>query len=175
MGSFFELLFNSGFVAARFRETWGEFGWRLIHLRPELNWAIAIPTIAALLGLIVYAVGVWRGTPLWGTVSTPRPAVWQLQALGILALACVVAYLAVVQFGTDFALAQARYFFPMVNAAAILTLLGLRTLLPPTFRPAGQGIVVAALIALNIVIMTAYVLPFTVTVGEPIVNWTWGG
>ena len=47
MGSFFELLVDPDFILNRFRETWGEFGWRQIHLRPELLWAIAIPTILA--------------------------------------------------------------------------------------------------------------------------------
>ena len=36
MGSFFELLADPEFIMNRFRETWGEFGWRQIHLRPEL-------------------------------------------------------------------------------------------------------------------------------------------
>ena len=30
-GSFFELLTDREFVVMRFKETWGEFGWRLIH------------------------------------------------------------------------------------------------------------------------------------------------
>ena len=29
--------------------------------------------------------------------------------------------------------------------------------------------------ALNIVIMTSYVLPFTITVNEPVMSWSWGG
>ena len=175
MGSFFELLTDPGFVLARFRETWGEFGWRLIHLRPTLLWIIGIVTFVALAGLIAYAVSAWRKVPLWRGGAEPRPEAWQVKALVVLALACVVAYLAVVQFGTSFALSQARYFFPVVNAAALLTMLGLRTLLPSKIRPAGQGLFVGGLIALNIVIMTAYVLPFTVTVGDPFVNWSWGG
>jgi len=35
--------------------------------------------------------------------------------------------------------------------------------------------VFGALVMLNIVIMAGYVLPFTVTVNEPTVSWTWGG
>jgi hypothetical protein len=175
MGTFFELLTDPGFVAARFRETWGEFGWRLIHLRPALLWAIALVTIAALLGLAAYAIAAWRNTSVWRGTPSLRPEPWQAKALAILALACVVAYLAVIQFGTSFALSQARYYFPVVTAASLLTMLGLRTLIPPRIRLAGQGVFVAALVALNIVIITAYVLPFTVTVDQPLVNWAWGG
>jgi 4-amino-4-deoxy-L-arabinose transferase-like glycosyltransferase len=175
MGSFFELLTDPSFVLGRFRETWGEFGWRLIHLRPALLWIIGIMTVAALAGLLIYAIAAWRDAPLWRGEAIARPQEWQAKALVVLALACVMAYLAVIEFGTSFALAQARYFFPVVNAAALLAMLGLRTLVPTRFRQAGQGVFVGGLIALNIVIMTAYVLPFTVTVGDPLMNWTWGG
>jgi 4-amino-4-deoxy-L-arabinose transferase-like glycosyltransferase len=174
MGSFFELLFDPGFVLGRFRETWGEFGWRLIHLRPELLWAIAIPVIAAGIGLVAYIVAAWRDLPFSRCDAVARPAPWQWKALGALVLTCVLAYLAVVQFGTEFALSQARYFFPAANAAALLTMLGLRTLIPKPARPAGQGIVFGALVALNVIIMAGYVLPFTAAYDEPFV-WTWGG
>jgi hypothetical protein len=100
---------------------------------------------------------------------------WQWNALVILLAVCVLAYLAVVQFGTSFALSQARYYFPVVDAATLLAMLGLRTLIPIRARAAGQGVVVAALVCLNILIMAAYVLPFTVTFDQPNVNWTWGG
>jgi bacteriorhodopsin len=163
------------FIVNRFRETWGEFGWRQIHLRTELLWAIAIPMILALVGLAAYAFMVWRNLPSSRSDSVMRPEPWQRNALIILFLTCVIAYLAVVQFGTEFALSQARYYFPAVNAGALLVMLGLRTLLPGPARHAGQGIVFGALVVLNIVIMTGYVLPFTATVDEPTVTWTWGG
>ena len=174
MGSFFELLTDPQFVGDRFRETWGEFGWRLIHLRPQLLWAIAIPTIAAIAGLLIYVIASSRDLGFTRGDAVARPAAWQRQSLSILALTCMLAYLAVIQFGTSFALSQARYFFPVVNAAALLAMLGLRTLIPRQVRPAGQGIVVAALILLNVVILTSYVLPFTIAVERPL-GWMWGG
>src|SRR5829696_7025689 len=144
MGSFFELLFDPDFILNRFRETWGEFGWRQIHLRPTLLWAIAIPTILALGGLAMYAFRVWQRLPSSQDDLVMRPESWQLSALLVLLLTCVVAYLAVVEFGTSFALSQARYFFPAINAGALLLMLGLRSLLPRQARPAGQGIVFGA-------------------------------
>ena len=175
MGSFRELLTDREFVLDRFRETWGEFGWRLIHLRPNLLWAIAIPTIAAVIGLIAYGFIGWRNMRNGRGDPVTRPELWQVKALIVLLLTCGAAYLAVVQFGTSFALAQARYYFPAVNAAAILAMLGLRTLVPTRVRPAGQGIMFGALVLLNIIIMAIYVLPFTTTVDEPTVTWNWGG
>ena len=75
---------------------------------------------------------------------------------------CAVAYLAVLQFGTRFALTQARYFFPVVNAAAFLTMLGLRTIVPTRARPVAQGVVFAAMVLLTVLIYTQYILPFGV-------------
>ena len=84
---------------------------------------------------------VWRRLPSSRGDPVMRPEPWQRNALIVLFLTCVVAYLAVVQFGTSFALSQARYYFPAINAGALLLMLGLRTLLPGQARPAGQGIV----------------------------------
>jgi hypothetical protein len=175
MGSFQEMLTDPQFVVNRFKETWGEFGWRLIHLRPTLLWMIAVPVVVAGVGLVIYAVTAGRDLAPFRGDAVANPAGWQKKSLALLVLACVLAYLAVIQFGTQFALTQARYYFPVVNAASLLTMLGLRTVIPRQVRPAGQGLVVAALIALNIVIMTSYVLPFTITVNEPVMSWSWGG
>lgn len=175
MGSFFALLFDPQFVGDRFRETWGEFGWRLIHLRPALLWAIGVVTIASLVGLLLFVARAWRDRAVLSEDPVARPSRWQWQAMASLALTCIFAYLAVVQFGTEFALSQARYFFPAVNAGALLAMLGLRTLIPRASRGAVQGIVLGALILLNVVIMTAYVIPFTATADEPVVTWPWSG
>jgi 4-amino-4-deoxy-L-arabinose transferase-like glycosyltransferase len=175
MGSFISLLTDPRFVLNRFRETWGEFGWRLIHLDTLVLWAIAIPTAAGVVGLVAYAIRAIKDGPIGRGDPVARPQRWQWQVLAVLVIACAVAYLAVIQFGTTFALAQARYFFPVVNAAALLIMLGLRTLIPARGRNLGQGIVVAALIVLNIAIMSAYVLPFTFTVDEPVMTWPWRG
>ncbi len=70
-----------------------------------------------------------------------------------------MAYLAVLQFGTRFALTQARYYFPAINAAALLLMLGLRTLIPRSYHAIGQGVVFAAMVLLNVLIFTQYVVP----------------
>ena len=95
---------------------------------------------------------------------------WQRTILWVLLAACVVGYLAVVQFGTRFALTQARYFFPVVTAAALLSMLGLRTLMPARWRPVGQAATVAALLSLNVWLFVAYVLPFH---SSQIANMPW--
>jgi hypothetical protein len=79
-------------------------------------------------------------------------------------LTCVIGYLAVVQFGTQFVLTQARYFFPVVNAAALLTMLGIRTMIPIRLHRYAQGVVFGAFVALNIAIFVQYVFPQFVSV-----------
>lgn len=155
-GSFLSLLYSLDFVAMRFSETWGEFGWRRIPLDSTLLVAIGLPLAFGFVGLIVYAAdrGPWHADPV------AQPARWQSVVLVLLFFTCVVSYLAVVQFGTQFALTQARYFFPAVNAAAVLLMLGMRTWIPSAFHNYGAAALFCGLCALNVVILTQYVIPF---------------
>ena len=63
-------------------------------------------------------------------------------------------------FGTVFLLAQARYYFPAINAAALLAMLGLRALVSPRWLGATQMVVIAGIIAINVVIYTSNVVPY---------------
>lgn len=158
-GTFWGMLSSGKFVADRFQETWGDFGWRRIPLHSGLLWAIAIPLIVGVAGLVVYAITIWRRD---GDPADPvfRPAPWQRRGVLLLVVTCIIAYLAIIQFGTQFQLTQARYYFPAVNAAALLLMLGLRTLIPRRLHPYGQATIIAALFALNLLIYTQYVLPY---------------
>ncbi|MFM9108593.1 MAG: hypothetical protein ACKOWF_18050 [Chloroflexota bacterium] len=158
-GSFFGMLLDPSFAAMRFRETWGEYGWRMIPLGMETLGPLAAVSLLCLAGLYLYAGLVARGA---GDPADPveRPSRWQVQALVLLAAACVIAYLAVVHFGTRFALTQARYYFPVAAAAAVLAMLGLRTAIPARFRHAAAPAVIAGMLVLNIWLFAAYVLPF---------------
>ncbi|MBA2276407.1 MAG: glycosyltransferase family 39 protein, partial [Chloroflexia bacterium] len=53
-------LFDGGFAWLRWRETWGEFGWRLIPLTPGLLLVLLGLCIFAVVGLAIYAVRVMR-------------------------------------------------------------------------------------------------------------------
>lgn len=164
--SMLDLFWNADFAAFRWHETWGLFGWRLIYYSDTLLWVIGVPCIVAALGLLIYlgAIGLlWRPSSdaqAGGFAGVRALETWQISSIGIIVLAAIAGYAAMLQFGTRFSLTQARYFFPAMNAYAFLLMLGLRALLPESWRRYGQAVVVAALVMLTIVIFTQYVIPY---------------
>lgn len=149
--TFLDVLFSGAFLAERWAETWGEFGWKRIPVSGGLTAALGLAVIVAALGLATYALPGQRR-------DTLEP--WQTRAILLLAGACALSYAGIVQFGTTFVLSQARYYFPIVNAAALCVMLGLRAWIPGRWRLAAQGTVVFAAIAVNITIYTAHVVPY---------------
>ena len=149
--SFVRLLFSGEFAVARWTETWGQFGWRLIVIDGRLISATAVGAALGVFGLLAYAAA---------PIERRRVDVWQVRALLLLGVACVISYLAVVEFGTRFALTQARYYFPVVNAAALLAMVGMRAWTPLGWRTAAQGAFVLGMLVLNLRIYTSHVVPF---------------
>jgi hypothetical protein len=115
-------------------------------------------------GLAIFAgLAVWRhrtDPERNGPLGFEMPDRAQTIGLIVLLVSVITAYLAVVQFGTQFALTQARYFFPIVNAFAILVLVGGRTLIPVRLQPIGRALIVFGLVFVNVIIYTRYVIPY---------------
>jgi 4-amino-4-deoxy-L-arabinose transferase-like glycosyltransferase len=156
-----DLIWNERFALMRWNETWGEFGWRLIPLTDTMLWVIGVPALVFLAGFLAWSIGLVvkrRRSSQRGGINNPET--WQRWAVGALFLTCVVGYAAVIQFGMRFSLTQARYFFPMIPAASVLLMIGLHTLTAGKARIYAQVMMVAAMLALNIYIYSAYVLPY---------------
>jgi hypothetical protein len=85
---------------------------------------------------------------------------WQRWGVALLAATVIVGYLAVIQFGTRFELAQARYAFPVVPALAVLLMAGFRAIVPGRGRAYAHVLFTGAALALTIFIYTAYVIPY---------------
>ncbi len=169
------MLTDRHFFWERWQETWGGFGWRLIQLDTELLRALFWPTLFATVGLAVYALRFLRVQRALSAAEAagedveeirhhadPTLAIrpWQVIALLTMGVACVVSYYAILQFGTTFSLTQARYYFPAIVPAAILLMLGLRSWFPRRLLPAVEASVVVGVVMLNVVIFTAYVIPY---------------
>ena len=169
------MLSDRGFFWLRWHETWGAFGWRLIFLDDMLLRVLLWITLAATVGLAVYAVRFLRmqrcidaaeeageNVAAMRYHADPTLAIMPWQVVGILTMGvtCVVAYYAILQFGMSFSLTQARYYFPAIVPAAILFMLGVRAWFPRRWLPYVQAVAFAALVLLNLIIYTAYVIPY---------------
>jgi 4-amino-4-deoxy-L-arabinose transferase-like glycosyltransferase len=177
---------DGDFAWWRWKETWGEFGWRLIPLDDGLLRIIMTVCVIGLLGVAWWAIQsrlVLKGRILsfrseHGYLTVPsvvplddpraprsvdtvfRPDRVTRVAVLTLVISCIVAYYAILQFGTTFSLTQARYYFPSVNAAAILIMLGYRALTPRRWHPYVEASFLLAWFALNLVIFSEYVIPY---------------
>jgi 4-amino-4-deoxy-L-arabinose transferase-like glycosyltransferase len=155
-----DLLFNKGFAEMRWKETWGEFGWRLIHLDTWVLTVIGIPllimAVAAVAALIVATIRRYSN----GAVESAALGREQILGLWVLLAVCVVAYGAMLQFGTDFKLTQARYYFNAVGAIAILLAFGLRQIVPRRFNSAAIVVFLLFMVSINVLIYTQYVIPY---------------
>jgi len=170
-------LSNRRFFWARWGETWGDFGWRLIPLSDTLLRILLWIALFGVIGLGVYAIRFWRAQqPILAAETDEEAAAlaaktdstlaierWQVVALVTLGLSCVLAYFAILQFGLTFALTQARYFFPVITAGAILMMLGIRSWFPAKWLPWVQVAIFVGLLVLNLVIYSEYVVPWSNT------------
>lgn len=179
--SIIAMLTDRSFFWGRWKETWGDFGWRLIELdglmaeyygigpfNPTLLRVLLWITIVATIGVAVWFVRMLLISrrldrqPEYVLVADPALSVtaWQIVAILACVFACMLGYYSVLQFGTTFALTQARYYFPMVVPAAVLFMLGMRSLVPRKWHPLlGAGLFVM-MVVLNIIIYTGYVLAY---------------
>jgi 4-amino-4-deoxy-L-arabinose transferase-like glycosyltransferase len=153
-GTFTELLFSGDFHTERLRETWGFYGWKLLPLTDGEQAAIV-------LGLLVCIAGIVVGLLRFAARNRHQLADRALVAgIVVLAAACVVMYAATIYFGTMFLLTQARYFFPVLPAAIVLAMLGVRAMTPSRWRMPAAAVVIAIVTGFQVLLMTRLVLPY---------------
>ena len=156
--SFLDLFWNKDFAQMRWKETWGEFGWRLIHLDTWLLMVIGLPLlILTVAGLVALIRSTWQRSV---SAAEARLSREQVIGLWLMVLVAILCYAAMVQFGTDFSLTQARYYFQAVGAVGVVLAFGLSALTPRSWRPYASSAFLAFMITLNLLIYTAYVIPY---------------
>jgi len=177
-------LTSQRFLWMRWRETWGEFGWRLIPLGETGDWPVLRVlmwvTLVATTGIAVWAIrfylvnrAIMRAASEDEAASIAGHAEsvfvlerWQVVGVLTMGITCILAYAAILQFGTTFTLTQARYFFTAIVPAAILFMLGLRAIIPRRALRYGQVAVFAALVVLTTIIYSAFVIPYWSSAGQ---------
>ena len=159
--SLWDLFWNWDFVQWRWRETWAEFGWRLIHVDEWLLGILGMVCAVFAASAVVYLGRLYLSRASAAeTDAKAGSRHHQRFALLLMVLTVILAYGAVLQFGTQFTLTQARYYFHALVPLAIILMVGLRQLLPVGWRPYGAGGVLVAMVALNVIIYTQYVIPY---------------
>ncbi len=154
-GTFGELLLSKEFHLERIRESVGYYGWKLI---PLTVWQERLVHGAIILCGVGLVIGL--GRVAWGWRAGRRPETVQVAGVVLLLLAALAMYAATIYFGTMFLLTQARYFFPIAGAGAILGLLGVRALLPDRWQRPAAALTIAAFAAFNLWLMLGSVLPY---------------
>lgn len=174
-----QMLTNRWFHWERWKETWGAFGWRRIQFDMESDQTVLRVllwlALFGIVGLAVYALRFLKEQREIITLEeqglsfleirahrdqTLAILPWQVTGILTMGVACVLGYYAVLQFGTSFALTQARYYFPMIVPAAVLLMLGFRSWFPRNWLPYVGAVIFLGLVTLNIIIYSAYVIPF---------------
>lgn len=165
-------LFDRSFFWFRWKETWGDFGWRLIELDGYMAdfygigerspMFLTVLLVIVMVGTAGFGFWLWRSWRDRGQGSDPlfQPQRWQWIAIVSMIAACAIGYFSVLQFGLSFSLTQARYYFPMIVPAAILLMLGFRALVPTRFVRYVGAAIFLALVLLNVLIYTAWFLPY---------------
>ena len=171
-------LTNLQFFWMRWRETWGEFGWRRIPLGQIGEWPLLRTllwiTMIAMAGIAVWAIRFYlvdRSIRRAADDAEARALAgraesifvlerWQVVGVLTMGMTCILAYAAILQFGTTFSLTQARYYFPAIVPAAILAMLGLRALIPRRWLGYGQAAVFGSLVALTVIVYLGFVIPY---------------
>jgi hypothetical protein len=173
-------LTNQSFFWWRWKETWGEFGWRLIPLSDNLLRIILWVVVIGTFGIAVWAMRLRHESR---QIATEDPGAmdrldganpdsilaldhWQVAGVATMGITCIAAYFAVLQFGVTFSLTQARYYFPAIVPAAILLMLGYRAMIPRRWLSYGQLAIFVSLVMLNVIIYSGWVIPYWATAGK---------
>ena len=153
--SYREMLFSAPFWRDRLHDFWANYGWRQVPFDPREYRLILAATVLAGATLALFLAWAvlrgWRGRPVLTR--------FQWRGLATLALATVMLTYGVLYVGT-LQFTQSRFVFPAMVAIAVLSLVGVSGLLPARWRPAALPLLLAALVALNVLTALRYLIPF---------------
>jgi 4-amino-4-deoxy-L-arabinose transferase-like glycosyltransferase len=134
---------------------WGHFGWSNITLGVQVYWGFTALCVAAIVGLGLYALRDFR-----------KLITYQRAVLVVFAASVVVAVGMMLVFdarGLDLGWepgSVGRYLFPVLIPLATLFLLGTRAFFPRPRFMLWFGIVTAAMVLYNVIVLGFFIIPF---------------
>jgi 4-amino-4-deoxy-L-arabinose transferase-like glycosyltransferase len=135
------------FLLTSFRSFWGQFGWMGVLLDQRIYQALAILSALALLGFVLWAIGIWRNRERF-----PR---WQWAAGSLLAVTALLTLAAYLWYNIEFVQHQGRYLFTALIPISLGIALGWREAL----RKKNAWPLAGLLLASGIVLKLLGVLP----------------
>lgn len=146
------------YIESMFKGFWANFGWAYIKLAPVWYQVLALTSLIAAGGLVAF---------VYRAVRSSKPfAAWQIKGLLIFSLAISLVVLQTIARQVSFSLGcplcrpQGRYLLPVIVPTASLFMLGLRGIVPPRYHTAALFSVVSALVALDLLCLIGYIVPF---------------
>ncbi len=146
---FNHILFD--YFAVTFKSFWAQFGWMGVLVNDRIYVLLFALTGAALLGLALYALKIFRRREL----LTPT----QWWALGLLTLLLVTAIADYSGYNFKFFQLQGRYLFPALIAIAFFLVIGVREIIAREYERVIFALLYVALLALDLASLFLFIVP----------------
>lgn len=134
-----------------FKSFWGVFGWMGVFMDQRIYTGLLILTALGVAGFLLFLVGVMR--------NRDRLTRQQWASIGLLALSILLAFSTYAWYNVTFVQHQGRYLFPALVPIALFGALGFQALIPRTIRPAALSLLIAGLVALDLVSLMWFIMP----------------
>lgn len=134
-----------------FKSFWGVFGWMGVFMDRRIYAGLLVLSLTGMAGLLLFIFRVIR--------DPNRLSSRQRASLGLLALSIVLTFSTYVWYNLTFVQHQGRYLFPALVPIALFAALGVRELVPEVIRPAALGLLIAGLVALDVISLKWFIIP----------------
>lgn len=145
-GAFWDRVWNF-----TFKSFWGVFGWMGVFMDQRIYTGLLIATLLSVAGCLLFLIRSLR--------DPDRLSRRQWASLGLLALSIVLTFGTYVWYNLTFVQHQGRYLFPALVPIALFAALGCRELVPRVIQPAVLGLLVAGLVALDLISLMWFIMP----------------
>ncbi|MFQ5343461.1 MAG: DUF2142 domain-containing protein [Anaerolineae bacterium] len=134
-----------------FKSFWGVFGWMGVFMDQRIYTGLLILTALGVAGFLFFLVR--------STRNPHRLNRQQWASLGLLSLSILVTAGTFVWYNLTFVQHQGRYLFPALAPTALFAALGFRELVPRRIQPAALAMLIAGLVALDLISLMWFVIP----------------